>query len=173
MVAAAYGNRPVLEIMLERGADITAMDQNQNTVLHYACAFDDEESALVLLDREETTSIINMANKEGRTALHLAAKNGLVGAVRKLIDGGASVAAVDENGHTPALSCAATNRVAECLALILSNMMPMAANPYTVRNPNGTRIEFASKIGKALSDSSLNTDCKDYAASQSSDSEFY
>ena len=48
--------------------------------------------------------------------------------VQSLIQKGASVLVVDENGHTPALSCAATNRVADCLAIILATMMPFSPN---------------------------------------------
>ncbi|TNM86767.1 hypothetical protein fugu_006997 [Takifugu bimaculatus] len=44
--------------------------------------------------------------------------------VQALLSRGATVLAVDEEGHTPALACAPNKDVADCLALILSTMKP-------------------------------------------------
>ena len=43
---------------------------------------------------------------EGRTALHLAAANGMVEVVESLLGAGASVTIVDNCGNPPALACA-------------------------------------------------------------------
>ena len=43
---------------------------------------------------------------EGRTALHLAAANGMVEVVESLLAAGASVTVVDNCGNPPALACA-------------------------------------------------------------------
>ncbi|RXM27791.1 Serine/threonine-protein phosphatase 6 regulatory ankyrin repeat subunit B [Acipenser ruthenus] len=59
--------------------------------------------------------------------LHLAARNGLKQVVQLLLSRGASVQALDENGHTPALACAPNKDVADCLALILATMMPLCS----------------------------------------------
>ncbi|XP_064262690.1 serine/threonine-protein phosphatase 6 regulatory ankyrin repeat subunit C-like [Passer domesticus] len=56
--------------------------------------------------------------------LHIAARNGLASVVQALLSRGATVLAVDEEGHTPALACAPNKDVADCLALILSTMKP-------------------------------------------------
>lgn len=53
------------------------------------------------------------------SALHLAARNGLVEVTRKLLRTGASVFSVDSEGMTPALACAPNRRVARCLSFIL------------------------------------------------------
>lgn len=115
-----------------------AVDANRNTALHLACQRRQSPAALVLLDHINETSvegeaaqeqqqqqhnrasIINMANKQMRTPLHLAARNGLVSVTRRLLQQGASVVAVDADGLTPALACAPNPTVARCLATILA-----------------------------------------------------
>uniref|UniRef100_A0A2D4F7Q9 Uncharacterized protein n=2 Tax=Micrurus corallinus TaxID=54390 RepID=A0A2D4F7Q9_MICCO len=66
--------------------------------------------------------------------LHIAARNGLASVVQAL-SRGATVLAVDEEGHTPALACAPNKDVADCLALILSTMKPFppkdAISPFS------------------------------------------
>ena len=64
-------------------------------------------------------------------ALHLAAKDGMVPVTQMLLTKGASVFAVDEKGHYPALSCAGNERIAECLELIISQMMIAGDTPRT------------------------------------------
>ena len=52
-------------------------------------------------------SIVNTRQDgEGRTALHLAAANGMVEVVESLLGAGASVTIVDNCGNPPALACA-------------------------------------------------------------------
>lgn len=54
--------------------------------------------------------------------LHLAARNGLVDVTRELLKKGANVLAVDNEGLTPALCCAPSYNVAQCLSLILQTL---------------------------------------------------
>jgi len=54
--------------------------------------------------------------------LHLTARNGLVDVTRELLRKGANVLAVDNEGLTPALCCAPSYSVAQCLALILQTL---------------------------------------------------
>ncbi|KAG8289306.1 Serine/threonine-protein phosphatase 6 regulatory ankyrin repeat subunit A, partial [Homalodisca vitripennis] len=53
-------------------------------------------------------------------ALHLSARHGLVSVTRRLLEKGASVQVVDCNGLTPALACAPSPAIAQCLSLILT-----------------------------------------------------
>lgn len=54
--------------------------------------------------------------------LHISARNGLVDVTRQLLNKGASVFAMDNEGLTPALCCAPNLNVAHCLALILQSL---------------------------------------------------
>ena len=60
--------------------------------------------------------------------LHIAAKNGLVLATQTLLEKGASVMAVDVNGYTPALACAPSAPVADCLSMIVHIMIDSIRN---------------------------------------------
>ena len=55
-------------------------------------------------------------------ALHIAAKNGIIDVVEELITRGSDVCKEDEDGLTPALSCAPNAQVAHCLSLLLKAM---------------------------------------------------
>lgn len=125
MVAAESGQTTAVEILLcQARADLTLLDINDNTALHLACGKAHEMCALLILAEISEPSLINASNSTLQMPLHVAAKNGLATVVQVLLSHGAAVMAVDEEGHTPALACAANKDVADCLAMILSTMKP-------------------------------------------------
>lgn len=83
--------------------------------------------------------------------LHIAARNGLASVVQALLSRGATVLAVDEEGHTPALACAPNKDVADCLALILSTMKPFppkdAVSPFSFSLLKNCGIAAAKTVG--------------------------
>uniref|UniRef100_A0A6Q2Z611 Ankyrin repeat domain 52 n=1 Tax=Esox lucius TaxID=8010 RepID=A0A6Q2Z611_ESOLU len=125
MVAADNGQSGTVAILLHRAkADLTLLDDNGNTALHLACSKAHEMCALLILGEIHNPTLINATNTALQMPLHLAARNGLATVVQALLSRGATVLAVDEEGHTPALACAPNKDVADCLALILSTMKP-------------------------------------------------
>ena len=84
--------------------------------------------------------------------LHLAASNGMVPVVQELIVRGANLLAQDEDGHSPALACAPNPQVADCLALILTAMIPSMETSRsgsvnlrnTDHNPMVDSVDFAA-----------------------------
>uniref|UniRef100_A0A665SW86 Uncharacterized protein n=1 Tax=Echeneis naucrates TaxID=173247 RepID=A0A665SW86_ECHNA len=125
MVAADKGHSGTVAILLHRAkADLTLLDENRNTALHLACSKAHEMCALLILGEIHSPTLINATNSALQMPLHLAARNGLATVVQALLSRGATVLAVDEEGHTPALACAPNKDVADCLALILSTMKP-------------------------------------------------
>uniref|UniRef100_A0A8C4HHY9 Ankyrin repeat domain 52a n=1 Tax=Dicentrarchus labrax TaxID=13489 RepID=A0A8C4HHY9_DICLA len=90
---------------------------SQEYIAHEMCA-------LLILGEIHSPTLINATNSALQMPLHLAARNGLATVVQALLSRGATVLAVDEEGHTPALACAPNKDVADCLALILSTMKP-------------------------------------------------
>ncbi|KTG33482.1 hypothetical protein cypCar_00041820 [Cyprinus carpio] len=127
MMAAENGQTNAVEVLVSSAkADLTLQDAHRNTALHLACSKGHETSALLILEKVMDRNLINCTNAALQTPLHVAAGNGLTVLVQELLGKGASVLAVDENGYTPALACAPNKDVADCLALILSSMMPIS-----------------------------------------------
>jgi len=121
--AATKANQNMLDGLLEAGADVNLSDNNKNMALHHACLIGNETCALQILN-QITNELISHPNTEGKTPLHIAAKKGLQSVVAMLIDRGCNVIAEDNEGYWPALSCAPTKEVAECLRVILLAMLP-------------------------------------------------
>ncbi|NXD74128.1 ANR52 phosphatase, partial [Eolophus roseicapillus] len=111
-------------LLYQAKANITVLDVNKNTALHLACSKGHEKCALLILGETQDLGLINASNSALQMPLHIAARNGLAAVVQALLSRGATVLAVDEEGHTPALACAPNKDVADCLALILSTMKP-------------------------------------------------
>uniref|UniRef100_A0A8B9RJM5 Ankyrin repeat domain 52 n=1 Tax=Astyanax mexicanus TaxID=7994 RepID=A0A8B9RJM5_ASTMX len=132
MVAAEAGQTTAVEILLQQAkADLSLLDMNNNTALHLACSRGHEMCALLILSEIDDLSLINATNNALQMPLHIAARNGLATVVEVLLSRGATVLAVDEEGHTPALACAPNKDVADCLALILSTMKPFPSKDPT------------------------------------------
>uniref|UniRef100_A0A8C4QEJ4 Uncharacterized protein n=1 Tax=Eptatretus burgeri TaxID=7764 RepID=A0A8C4QEJ4_EPTBU len=109
-------------------------DSCKNTALHLACNQGHETCAFLLLEKLENPEHIDSANAARQTPMHLAARKGLSSVVQDLINKGASVLALDENDLTPALACAPNKDVADCLAIILSTMMPFSSGVFGRRS---------------------------------------
>ncbi|KAF5928382.1 hypothetical protein HPG69_014987 [Diceros bicornis minor] len=152
MTAAENGQTAAVEFLLYRGkADLTVLDENKNTALHLACSKGHEKCALMILAETQDLGLINATNSALQMPLHIAARNGLASVVQALLSRGATVLAVDEEGHTPALACAPNKDVADCLALILSTMKPFppkdAVSPFSFSLLKNCGIAAAKTVG--------------------------
>ncbi|XP_028130015.2 serine/threonine-protein phosphatase 6 regulatory ankyrin repeat subunit A-like isoform X1 [Diabrotica virgifera virgifera] len=124
IAAAQYGQTQIVEQLLSCKVDRTTCDKLGNTALHWACLKKHNQTALLILEGSPGDEIINVANSDKKTPLHISARNGLVDVTRELLKKGASIISVDNEGLTPALCCAPNNSVAQCLALILQSPFP-------------------------------------------------
>uniref|UniRef100_A0A8C2H5X9 Uncharacterized protein n=1 Tax=Cyprinus carpio TaxID=7962 RepID=A0A8C2H5X9_CYPCA len=152
MMAAENGQTNAVEVLVSSAkADLTLQDAHRNTALHLACSKGHETSALLILEKVTDRNLINCTNAALQTPLHVAAGNGLTVVVQELLGKGASVLAVDENGYTPALACAPNKDVADCLALILSSMMPISpSSTRTMSSLTFTTINHYSSPSKTV-----------------------
>lgn len=165
----------VTELLLDKEADMTLSNKEGDTVLHHACrsvsihntfiqrflsfclypllwlVFQTVENAVILiLDRIDDPSVITKANNEGETALHLAARDGMVSVTQMLLSKGASVFSVDNKGRYPALSCASNERIADCLELIISQMMQVGGSTPrpSLSNTRNSVDSMGNTVGK-------------------------
>ncbi|TKS67859.1 Serine/threonine-protein phosphatase 6 regulatory ankyrin repeat subunit B [Collichthys lucidus] len=129
--AAFSGHVDCVQLLLSHDAPVDAVDQSGRTSLMMAAekgrVGGKEDCVLLILEKLSDTVLINATNAALQTPLHLAARSGLKQAVQELLSRGANVQKVDENGLTPALACAPSREVADCLALILATMMPFCS----------------------------------------------
>ena len=100
---ALHGNlnhADVVELLIDKGADINAVSQNAflATPLQSALAMGWTDAAKLLLARNAN---VNCRGEEGGTPLHEVAGNGQIELARLLLDHGANINAKDNNGKTP------------------------------------------------------------------------
>jgi len=115
------GCRLSLCLIDEPTIDLAIKDQNDCTSLIYACKFKNELAGQKMIRKD--SSLVNLADNNGRTALHLAASNGLFDLTKCLLSAGSSCFVQDSYNFTPALACAKDSDVADCLDLIIEVMI--------------------------------------------------
>jgi ankyrin repeat protein len=84
--------------LTDRGAGVTAQDEDGETPLHLASLMGRVEVAHTLIERGAD---VTAPDDDGKTPLHLASQMGRVEVVRVLIERGADVTSKNENGETP------------------------------------------------------------------------
>lgn len=100
---------PLVQILLDNGADLTITDEFGSTALHVAAQHDRDDIARLLLDRGADIEATNLWHS---TPLHTAALANSVLVARSLLALGANINAVDRSGETPLHVCAVHNSVA-------------------------------------------------------------
>lgn len=107
-LASFFGHREAATLLLDAGAQVSAVSANNlhNTPLHAATAGRHSAVALLLIERGADVSV---ADSGGHTPLHIAAENGLIDVVKALLARGADPLAVDAENQTPLSRAAAKN----------------------------------------------------------------
>ncbi len=97
-IAVRYGHKEVAELLLNKGANVNAVERRKWTPLHTAVKSGKVQVAELLLDRGAN---VNAVDNLDMTPLHFALKYNREELVRLLLDRGANVNAVDKKGRTP------------------------------------------------------------------------
>ncbi|BDG76405.1 ankyrin repeat domain-containing protein [Wolbachia pipientis] len=91
-IAAENGYTNIVNVLLEKGADVNRKNWYDMTPLHLAAGNGHVDIVNLLLEKEV---VVDERDHSGNTVLHLAAKNGHVDVVKVLLEKGANV---DEKG---------------------------------------------------------------------------
>ncbi|EPE06410.1 ankyrin repeat protein [Ophiostoma piceae UAMH 11346] len=100
LVPSHFGLYHVAQLLLDKGADVEAKDNNSRTPLSYAASQGYEALARLLLDKGAD---IDAKDDNGQTPLSYAASQGYEALARLLLDKGADIDAKDDYGQTPLL----------------------------------------------------------------------
>jgi len=98
----------IIKILLDKfPEEIAFRDNHGQTILHYACQYDDSEIVKNILYINKHPSFINIQDKYGRTALHIACKSKYgnnIQVIKELVNNGIILNTQDIDGQTPLMS---------------------------------------------------------------------
>ena len=139
-LASQEGQAEAARMLIERDADVTALNKNRKTPLHLALQKNHAEVARMLIKH----SVDVMAQYEdGETLLHLASQLGEVQVARMLIERNADVTAQNMIGETP-LHVASSHGQVEVACMLIEHGADVNA-----QNENGeTPLHRASQEGQ-------------------------
>ncbi|XP_068783684.1 ankyrin repeat domain-containing protein 55 isoform X4 [Struthio camelus] len=117
---AAFHNRPQhTHTLLQKGADLTLVDKDFKTALHWAVQSGNRILCSIILDHYQGPSIINYDDENGKTCMHIAAAAGysdIISELAKVPE--CNLQALDVDDRTP-LHWAAAAGKADCVHTLL------------------------------------------------------
>jgi ankyrin repeat protein len=128
--AAMKGDAAALRALIQRKADVNAVQPDGATAIQWAAYRNDLDMADILI---AAGADVKLANREGATPLWLAAENGSARMIGKLLEAGADPNGRTPNGETPLMMAARNGNVA-ALELLLDHK----ADPSLKENLRGT-----------------------------------
>jgi ankyrin repeat protein len=143
MAAVRSNGLKCVGLLLQAGADTSALGENDNTALHFAA--EENENATIVDLLLEAGAEIDAKDIDGRTPLHMAANVGNNECVDMLLKAGADKNAEDTNNETP-LYAAADAGESRCVELLLN----AGANKDTMSCFGYTALIAAALQGKKM-----------------------
>lgn len=136
MEAALRGGIAFVEMLLQSGADVDALDSEGSTALHWALRKRQSAAAMLLIGK---TQRYNRLNRAGFTPLIIAVRNNMLECTGALLARGADICGTDNQGNTALFW--ALRKGHDEIALLLRGEMG---------NMNRTAAEGGSRLGGAF-----------------------
>lgn len=164
LAALAGGGAHVSSLLLDKGGHFITLlkDSLGRTALHWAVS--DEDLTRVLLQHKANP---NSRDKDGDTALHIAAERGHIGTVKLLLSAGATPSAHGEHENTP-LHLAATSTMyserpqEETCRLLVSKGADVDSTNMRNETPLHLAMEnMVIQVGRTLLDMGANPNARD------------
>lgn len=146
-------NLKVVKLLIEKGADLTAVCEGGKTCLHLAMiAGREKETRLslvqLLLDHTQGLLDINGVNSGGQSPLHFACeKEGNIDILKILVEYGANVNLQDHEGRSPLNIFCSDNGTDTAMALYLINQK---VNIFQVNNAGQNSLNLLSERNPSL-----------------------
>jgi ankyrin repeat protein len=115
--AVRTGDLKSIDALLDKGADVNAVDDEGNSLIAIAAIYQHDQVVLDLLKRGAELYAIDPS---GDTAVNLIVLHCQIDTIKTLIDFGADLSARDKSGNTPFFN-AITNRKYEVVDLLLTS----------------------------------------------------
>ncbi|KAF2882274.1 hypothetical protein ILUMI_23894 [Ignelater luminosus] len=151
IIACAKNKNTIVSELLKANADLTILDYNNKTPLHYAIHYNHIELLKILLNyganintsnENHLQRVLCSKDSDGGTILHWAADKGCTETIKLLLDYGADVGLEDNDGNTP-LHWAVLKGHASVVTLLLNYQ-----NDINLQNTNGmTPLHLAAFHG--------------------------
>ncbi|KAK6194895.1 hypothetical protein SNE40_000431 [Patella caerulea] len=142
-VCCGKGRVEMVNLLLDAGAYIGINDKWGQTPLMYCVMTQFLEVAECLLDRDPT--IVDDQDSFGKSALHMAADNGLIDCVKMLLSRGAFVDIQNIEGYTPLMICCFSKSDPDALNSIMKLLIEAGANvDITERRSKRTALQMAA-----------------------------
>ena len=139
--ACHAGHRDVVELLVENGAGVETLSEEELTPLQLAAETMGASLVSMLIDNG-TEGYVNRRSSNGETALHSAARSGKEETVQLLLNRGADILAADNEDLTP-LDVALSQGREEIVQLLVNE----GADVDAFHRKYGTRLEHAVRSG--------------------------
>jgi len=133
-----YASSVVINLLLEKGADIENKNENGDNTLHLACCYDNLDVVKFLLEKGANIEAKN--NKYG-TPLHLACGNDNLEVVKFLLEKGANIESKDKYDYTP------LHYASMCNFEVVKLLVEKGANIVSKNNKDEIPLHLASFCG--------------------------
>ena len=141
--AVQFGHKGMVELLLQRGANVEAKDNTGGTALHLAAQNGFLSIAEALLKYKADLNARNSQQNNGQTPLHAAVQGGHRVMSEFLVERGADVNATSSGGASPLFTAVSYDHPG-----LLARLLASGAKPDLENNSGRTALSYAAERGQ-------------------------